>query len=96
MVDKQEGDLFTEFLKGLDIALPLNGLKPPEIEAIDDDTEELDGNVLKITFELNLFMNHRKDRYFMVTSNQKMQHLGSMSLKEAIAKFNPSTKRKRR
>lgn len=91
-----EDDLFLEFLKSLDLDLPEKGLESPDIENIDDDTEELEGMVLKITFDLNLFMNHRQSRYFMISSNQKMQQLGKMSLKDAIIKFNGKTQRKKR
>lgn len=81
-------DPFIEFIRNLVIDLPEKGLDAPEVELINDDTEEIDGNVLKITFNLHMFMNHRKDRYFMLTSDQQMQMLGKMTLREALVKFN--------
>jgi hypothetical protein len=93
---KHEEDIFKSFIEGLDLGLSEKGLEPPEIEDITDDTEDLDGSVLKITFDLHLFMNHRQNRYFMLTSNQKMQNLGKMSLKDALIKFNSKQQRKKR
>jgi hypothetical protein len=90
-----EEDLFQKFINSLDLGLSEKGLESPDIESINDGTEELNGMVLKVTFDMILFMNHSQSRYFMVSTNQKMQQAGRMSLKEAIAKFNPSSKRKK-
>lgn len=93
---KKEEDIFRTFIDGLEFGLSDKGLESPDLEDIDDDTEDINGSVLKVTFDLHLFMNHRQKRYFMLTSNQKMQDLGSMSLKDAIVKFNSKQQRKKR
>lgn len=91
-----EDDIFKQFIEGLELGLSDKGLESPDIEAIDDNTDDLDGTVLKVTFDMHLFMNHRQKRYFMLASNQKMQELGTMSLKDAIVKFNSKQNRKKR
>ena len=96
MVKDKEEDIFKAFIESLDLGLSDKGLESPELEDITDDTEDVNGSVLKVTFDLHLFMNHRQKRYFMLTSNQKMQDLGYMSLKEAILKFNSKQQRKKR
>jgi hypothetical protein len=96
MVKGKEEDIFKAFIESLDLDLSEKGLDSPELEDIIDDTEEVNGNVLKVTFDLHLFMNHRQKRYFMLTSNQKMQDLGGMSLKDAIVKFNSKQQRRKR
>jgi len=92
----KEENLFKTFIESLDLSLSDKGLDSPELEDITDDTEDVNGSVLKVTFDLHLFMNHRQKRYFMLTSNQKMQDLGQMSLKDAIVKFNSKQQRKKR
>jgi hypothetical protein len=86
-------DFFSKFIGGLDLSLPENGLDAPDIENVIDDVAEVDGHVLKITFDLFMFMNHTKSKYYMLSSNQRMSDMGEMPLKEAVKKFN-RTKRK--
>ena len=89
-----EQDVFLEFIQGLDLNLPTKGLSAPEIENIIDDTKEMDGSVLKISVDLFFFMNHSESKYYMISSNQQMQQLGKMPLKDAVLKFSKKTKKK--
>jgi hypothetical protein len=94
--EKTPEESFKDFINGLEFDLPEKGLLTPEIENIVDDTGEQNGSVMKITFDLHLFMNHRQVKYYMLANNQKMQILGEMSLKDALAKFNSKQQRKRK
>jgi hypothetical protein len=89
-----EQDIFLEFIQGLDLNLPTKGLSSPEIENIIDDTKEIDGSVLKISVDLYFFMNHSQSKYYMLSSNQHMQQLGTMPLKDAVLKFSKKTKKR--
>jgi hypothetical protein len=91
-MDKENA--FLEFIQGLDIDLPAKGLDSPDMEGITDDTQELDGSVLKISVDLYFFMNHRQVKYYMLSSNQRMQQMGVMSLKDALFKFSKKTKKR--
>lgn len=88
-------DIFEEFINGLNFSLSNKGLKSPDIEDIEDDEGTIEGQVLKLSFSVNMFMNHNQKKYFMLTTDQKMQNLGSMSLKDAIVKFNSKQRRKK-
>lgn len=76
-----------EFIRGLTIDLSEKGLIAPEMEHITDDVGELTGSALRVSFEVVLFMDHNAVKYYMVTTGQKMQNLGRMTLKEAMAKY---------
>jgi len=89
-----EQDIFLEFIQGLDLNLPTKGLSSPEIENIIDDTKEIEGAVLKISVDLFFFMNHSQSKYYMLSSNQHMQQMGTMPLKDAVLKFNKKTKKR--
>lgn len=73
----------------------------PEPSPIEPDEEQLhpeqdlEGTVLKLSFNIHMFMNHEKSRYFMITTDQKMVPEGQMTLKEAMTKFNKKPRRKR-
>jgi len=86
--------LWKDFINGLVIDLPENGQEAPEIEAIIDDTDELEGTMVKVSFDTFLFMNHSQTKYFMTNSNQRMTQIGKMPLKEAILKYGNKAKRK--
>ena len=88
-------DFFSTFINSLDISLSDKGLNAPELESIEDDTAELNGGVIKVSFDMYFFMNHHQTKYYMLSSNQKMQNLGEMSLKNAILKFNSAAKKKK-
>lgn len=94
MPDK-ESDIFEEFINGMSFKLSEKGLPAPEAELIDDDEGAMPGDIIKISFETILFMNHGKVKYFMLTTNQKMTNMGSMSLKDALIKFNSKRNRKK-
>jgi len=90
-------DLWGEFISKLEIDLPEKGLASPEEESIEDGEGELEGSLVKITFDVILFMNHKQDKYFMMQSNQRLTQMGQITLKDALLKFNkkpPPKKRK--
>jgi hypothetical protein len=87
-------NMWRDFINGLDIDFPEKGKEAPDIEAIIDDTDELEGMMVKITFDTYLFMNHSQTKYFMASSNQRMTQIGKMGLKEALLKYGNKTKRK--
>ena len=86
--------MWKDFINGLDIDLPETGKDAQEIEGIIDDVNELEGTMVKVTFDTFLFMNHSQTKYFMTNSNQRLTQLGRMTLKEAILKYGNKTKRK--
>lgn len=90
MADK---DAFEEFINKINMGLSAKGLPAPDIENIDEGS--LQGDVLKISYDVYLFMNHEKPKYYMLPTSQKMTNLGTMSLKDAILKFNRLSKHKR-
>lgn len=85
-------DPFEEFINSLSLNLSGKGLEAPELEQLVVDVE---GDVLKISYDLYLFLDHTKPKYYMLTSNQKMQNIGRMSLKDAVAKFNKLLNKKK-
>ena len=91
MADK---DPFVEFLKTLDIDLSDKGLAAPELEQIPE-SENISGAVLKVSYDLYLFLDHAKPKYYMLTSNQHMRNLGVMSLKDALIKFSKLSNKKK-
>lgn len=91
-----ELNVFKEFINSLDFELSPKDSSEPTKEVIEvpQDALEVEGSVLKISFNMMLFMNHEKAKYYMLTSDQKMFAQGEMSLKQAIAKFNKKPRRK--
>lgn len=87
-------NMWKDFINNLVIDLPENGLEAPEIEAIIDNTDELEGTMVKVSFDTFLFMNHSQTKYFMTNSNQRLTQIGKMTLKEAILKYGNKAKRK--
>lgn len=90
-------DIWRSFLSGLDLNLPENGINPPESESIEQsDDGEIDGSLIKVSFDIVMFMNHDKSKYFMMQGNQTLTQMGEMTLKEALLKFNKKPPRKKR
>jgi hypothetical protein len=90
-------DMWKAFLSGLDLNLPENGIKPPEAEIIEQaDEGDINGSLIKVSFDIIMFMNHDQSKYFMMNGNQVLTQMGEMTLKEALLKFNKKPPRKKR
>ena len=89
-------DPWGEFISKLDINLSEKGLEAPEEESIEDQEGEIPGMLLKVSFDVIMFMNHKQTKYFMMQSNQRLTQLEQMTLKEAITKFNKRPPRRKK
>lgn len=90
-----EDSLWKTFISGLEMDLPEKGILAPQQENIEDDTEDINGMLIKVSFDVFMFMNHNQTRYFMMQSNQRLTQVGEMSLKDALVKFNKKPPRKK-
>lgn len=89
-----EENVWKTFISGLKMDLPEKGMLAPTEELIEDDTEDVNGMLLKVSFDVYMFMNHNQTRYFMMQSNQRLTQVGIMSLKDALLKFNKKPRKK--
>jgi len=89
-----EENLWKTFISGLDIDFPEEGIEAPDQEQMEKD-DDINGMLLKITFDVYMFMNHNQTKYYMMQSNQKLAQMGEMTLKEALLKFNKKLPKKR-
>ena len=90
-----EKDLCKTFINGLDIELTEKGMIAPIEESIEDEAEEIRGMLLKISFDVIMFMNHNQTKYYMMQSNQRLTQIGETTLKEVLLKYNKKPPRKK-
>jgi hypothetical protein len=90
-----EKDLWKTFIQGLDIELSEKGMVAPSEESIEDEAEEVRGMLLKVSFDVIMFMNHNQTKYYMMQSNQRLTQVGETTLREALLKYNKKQPRKR-
>jgi hypothetical protein len=83
-----EEDIWKTFISALDFNLSEKGLVAPDIESIEDDAGSVSGMLLKISFDITIFMNHGQEKYYMIQSNQKLTQLGESTLKDVLIKYN--------
>ena len=90
-------DVWGKFLASLDMTLPEDGISHPQEEReAKDPTEDINGQLIKISFDVIMFLNHDKTKYLMMQGNQRLTQMGEISLKEALIKYNkkPPSRRK--
>jgi hypothetical protein len=90
-------DIWGKFLASLDMSLPEDGIASPQEEVVDKDDEgAINGQLIKISFDVIMFLNHDKTKYLMMQGNQRLTQMGEISLKEALGKYNkkPPSRRK--
>jgi hypothetical protein len=90
----EKENIWKTFISGLEMDLPEKGVLAPIEELIEDDTEDINGMLLKVSFDVYMFMSHNQTRYFMMQSNQRLTQVGVMSLKDALLKFNKKPRKK--
>jgi len=89
-----EENLWKNFISELDIELSEKGLEAPELESIIDDTQDIRGMLIKISFDSIMFMNHSQTKYYMLQSNQRLTQMGETTLKEVLVKYNKKQNKK--
>lgn len=87
-------DVWRKFIAGLDIELPEKGINAPQEEIIENEADDVNGMLLKVSYDVYMFMNHNQSKYLMMQTNQKLTQIGEISLKDAILKFNKNPKKK--
>jgi hypothetical protein len=90
-----EENLWKDFISKLDLTLPEKGIDAPDEESIEDEAGEVEGMLIKVSFDVIMFMNHKQTKYYMMQSNQRLTQVGASTLKAALLKYNKRPPRKK-